>query len=1043
MAFTRKDIEDILSVFKKAQSGSVDKSTIDALEYLMSRAGDLDVSGDLADFIATKGQPNGIAELDSSGLLPAANLPISAMEYKGNYDIVTNTPTLVDGTGNAGDVYRNTSSGSRDFGSGVVNVELDSFIIYSGTVWERTPASGLYELLSNKDAAEGYVGLTGFKIKFRNLLNSFTSFLTNSNTAVRTYLFQDRDGTIADDTDITSAKARANHTGTQLASTISDFDTEVANETNVTANTTHRTSDGSDHSFIDQDVTSGSSPTFDGTNFTNIPLAGTADGIEVSVRNESGGVISKGQAVYISGYHVGSETAQIDKADADLGGAYPCIGLVKADIANNASGQIISQGKLENIDTSSWSVGAQLYISTDPNTTLGLTSTKPTGTAQIQPIAEVLRSHATMGVIQIARLNAIVDVPNIPDGKVWVGNGSGVATPTMLDKTAVGLANIDNTSDANKPVSTAQQTALDLKANKVSITGATKTKVTYNNDGIVTGGADATTADVADSTNKRYQTDAQQSNNDATSSIQTQLDGKQASLGYTAENSANKDDTGGYVGLTLFKINFKNVANTFISFFTNSNTAARTYTFQDRDGVIADDVDLALKADKFNNFVIVKSSSDFPTPSGGTHTLTDNVTYRINGSITLTNTLTFGLSNTVIGIDKSDDKLIYTGTSALLNNVNKDATVQDLTLAAITSGGSLFNFTGTTNKVEIKGNIIGSTKSLGVIDGGDVLMMHENLITTSEIGLEIKGSYSYVNVADNLWEGNTSNITCLNFSSGTFKQVKVSRNVFDVTSGQIGLNIGALTVTNGVIELTDFLGTGQYLVGINELTPNWQLRTNRGIGIINTILYQPKANERAFFSVRSSNSSRSSSGIVTNGYGTPSNATDSVTTGTSYDTGVSAGGYAGLESSSFLEFPVNSKPIFMSYIKTGSDVTNIRIWNGMFSQTLSNSDDQGGVSIAFRYSTVAGDTGWRAIVDTGSQTISANIGTVAGDTWYKMEVRVDYDNGKCYFQVNDGAWTTVSVMLASGSKLGFCTEITNTSASARQLIISRVDCNHL
>jgi len=59
---------------------------------------------------------------------------------------------------------------------------------------------------------------------------------------------------------------------------------------------------------------------------------------------------------------------------------------------------------------------------------------------------------------------------------------------------------------------------------------------------------------------------------------------------------ANKDATGGYVGLTLFKINFKNVLNTFISFFTNSNTAARTYTFQDRNGTIADDTDLGLKA---------------------------------------------------------------------------------------------------------------------------------------------------------------------------------------------------------------------------------------------------------------------------------------------------------------------------------------------------------------------------------------------------------------------------------------------------------------
>lgn len=58
-----------------------------------------------------------------------------------------------------------------------------------------------------------------------------------------------------------------------------------------------------------------------------------------------------------------------------------------------------------------------------------------------------------------------------------------------------------------------------------------------------------------------------------------------------------KDTSGGYVGLTGRKLNFINAAETIIkSFFTNSNTAARTYTFQDRDGTIADDTDLATKA---------------------------------------------------------------------------------------------------------------------------------------------------------------------------------------------------------------------------------------------------------------------------------------------------------------------------------------------------------------------------------------------------------------------------------------------------------------
>jgi hypothetical protein len=110
-------------------------------------------------------------------------------------------------------------------------------------------------------------------------------------------------------------------------------------------------------------------------------------------------------------------------------------------------------------------------------------------------------------------------------GDLVVGGGSGVDTVTgdgvggtstdvvltFPTPTEIGLGNVSNTSDADKPVSTAQQTALDLKVDEnVAITGATKTKVTYDAKGLVTAGADATTADIADSTDKRYITDAQQ-----------------------------------------------------------------------------------------------------------------------------------------------------------------------------------------------------------------------------------------------------------------------------------------------------------------------------------------------------------------------------------------------------------------------------------------------------------------------------------------------------------------------------------------------------
>lgn len=94
--------------------------------------------------------------------------------------------------------------------------------------------------------------------------------------------------------------------------------------------------------------------------------------------------------------------------------------------------------------------------------------------------------------------------------KATTVNGHALSSNVSVTATDVGLSNVDNTSDVNKPVSIAQQAALDLKVDEnITITGATKTKITYDAKGLVTAGADATTADIADSSNKRYVTDAE------------------------------------------------------------------------------------------------------------------------------------------------------------------------------------------------------------------------------------------------------------------------------------------------------------------------------------------------------------------------------------------------------------------------------------------------------------------------------------------------------------------------------------------------------
>ena len=85
-----------------------------------------------------KGQNNGYASLDSGGKVPAAQLPNSIMDYKGTWDASTNTPTLADGTGNAGDVYICSVGGTVNSGAGAITFAAGDWVVYSGSVWQKS-----------------------------------------------------------------------------------------------------------------------------------------------------------------------------------------------------------------------------------------------------------------------------------------------------------------------------------------------------------------------------------------------------------------------------------------------------------------------------------------------------------------------------------------------------------------------------------------------------------------------------------------------------------------------------------------------------------------------------------------------------------------------------------------------------------------------------------------------------------------------------------------------------------------------------------------
>jgi hypothetical protein len=153
-------------------------------------------------------------------------------------------------------------------------------------------------------------------------------------------------------------------------------------------------------------------------------------------KGQAGESLTKGDPVYISG--ISGNTTIVSKADADDASKMPCFGIVDDNTSLNAACSIVTFGTLQGLNTSGFTEGDELFISS----TGTLTDISPTGeSAQIQKIAKVTRSHASAGSIKIMGAGRSNATPNLNTGNIFLGNGSNQSVATSLS-TAVSTISV-------------------------------------------------------------------------------------------------------------------------------------------------------------------------------------------------------------------------------------------------------------------------------------------------------------------------------------------------------------------------------------------------------------------------------------------------------------------------------------------------------------------------------------------------------------------------------------------------------------------------
>ena len=410
----------------------------------------------LSDYIpyADRGQPDGIASLDSSGFVPVSQLPPTAK-------ITVNS------------VSNQAGRLALDVQAGDIAIQTDNGISYVLSASPATLDSNWKKLINDEPIqdilAASILDGTGLDKSYDDTAGTLTLSIDSSVTT---------------------------NTGEQTLTNKTLTTPKINENVTLTATSTElNTLDGITSSTAELNILDGVTATASEIN--------TLDGITASTSELNildGATLSTTELNYVDGVTSLIQT-QIDNK-ASLSGA-TFTGAVSGT-SLTLSGDLTVNGTTTTVNSTAINVQNQIIFegATQDAFETTLTTVDPTAdrTLQLPDVSDVLVARSATESLAnktillsnntisgtTAEFNAALTDNNFVTqaGAETLTNKTltspAINTPTGITKSDVGLGNVDNTTDSNKPISTATQTALDLKL--ASATAAsTYATITSNN----------------------------------------------------------------------------------------------------------------------------------------------------------------------------------------------------------------------------------------------------------------------------------------------------------------------------------------------------------------------------------------------------------------------------------------------------------------------------------------------------------------------------------------------------------------------------------